>query len=918
MKPRLRPLLVLVAALAILLVWRFWPRPDSLAPLVPGVDPAVRSALSAGDMTAAIELADRRGHWASVRIYDQLRDALADDHGGEVAPRRSQVLPGLSVWAEALAQSYHLPEYRRDAAFWRAAGADTTAGLVLRWRDLRTALAAGDLPPDSVKTRLLDHAEAFRAQGDRFGAVRTNYDLANICLKLGQIDEARRRFGEVLDDGRRWGLTAEICDALSSLALFALVADDSAGTDYLVEALDLARGSRLAARAGRALTVAAMHARGEGRFARSMDLLEEAVAICSQLGDAWQGLPYLLYLMRFHAGLDDWRQVAELMPRAEVLLREAERAEADPLMIGREGVRLRELQLRLAIHEGRIEGALAAYLQLVADARRQPFAETAYVYHRQVRALLAVGRPEAALDVLPAAVAHAEDRDQPMLLNLLLASAEASLALDRRQATREALDRFESVQAERESWVGAISADAMALRAVLEYRQGESTASSHLRAGLGSLAEDIAASDASSLAYLELQRNRLLRAALREITGADPETAYGVELFWRRLPAWLGGSEVPSRFVDDPRGLARELGRARRARLTDGRLHLLFAVCGEQVVRWQADATSLRCDTLSLSTAELHDRLDAFLADLARDPGDPAAPVPVALAAQAEELAALLLPPRVHGSDRPRQLLVSCEGALALLPFAVLDLAPGPDYAPLASTIDVVRLRDAGPVATTDGVCRGLVVAAPEVSDHLRRRHPGLTDLAATAGEVDRVRVLLPDITVLSGADASVGRLQATWEDASVLYFACHTVRSPESPYRTFLPLSPGPANGSSLGTPYLDIAGIRTADLQHCRLVVLASCASGAPYVSGRASAPSLGDAFLDAGSGAVLQTLWRVRDDQAAQIPTLVLLHWRVSGEDLVTALAAARRAVMMGPDGQLRHPFGWAAYVLELRDI
>ena len=910
--------MVLVAALAILLAWQFWPSPDPLAPLMPTVDPAVRAVLAAGDVTAAMELADHRGHWASVRIYDQLRNALADDHGGDVAQRRLQILPGLSVWAEAIARSYQLPEYRRDAAFWRQAANDTTASLVLRWRDLRMALAAGILPPDSVKVRLLDHAAAFRTMGDRFGAVGANYDLANICLKLGQIDEARTRFGEVLDDGRRWGLAAETCDALNSLALFALVADDSVGADYLVEALSLARRSRLAARAGRALTVAAMGARGEGRFARSMDLLEEAVAVCSQLGEAWQGLPYLLYLMRFHAGLDDWRQVAELMPRAEVLLRESAGAEADPLMIGREGVRLRELQLRLAIHEGRIEEALAEYPQLVADARRQPFAEMAYVCDRQVRALLAVGRPEAALTVLPAALAHAEDRSQPMLLNLLLARAEASLALDRRVATREALERFESVVAGRDNWVGDVRLDACALRAVLEFREGEMTASAHLRAGLGRLAEDVAASDASSLAYLELQRNRLLRGALREMASVDCETAYGAELFWRRLPAWLGASKMPADFVDDPCSLSREFARTRRARLTDGRLHLLFTERGDQVVRWQADAASLRCDTLGASTAELHDRLDAFLADLARDPGDSAAPVPASLAAQAEDLAALLLPPRVFGADRPRQLLVSAEGALALLPFTVLDLAPGTDYAPLAATVDVVRLRDAGPVASTDGVCRGLVVVAPQVSDHLRRRHPGLTDLAATTGEVDRVRILVPDITVLSGADATVARLQATWEDASVLYFACHTVRSPESPYRTFLPLSPGPANGSSLGTPYLDIAGIRTAGLESCRLVVLASCASGAPYVSGRATAPSLGDAFLDAGAGAVLQTLWRVRDDEAAQIPTLVLLHWRVSGEDVVTALAAARRAVMMRSDGQLRHPFGWAAYVLELRDI
>ena len=42
------------------------------------------------------------------------------------------------------------------------------------------------------------------------------------------------------------------------------------------------------------------------------------------------------------------------------------------------------------------------------------------------------------------------------------------------------------------------------------------------------LADDLIASDASSLAYLELQRNRLLRQALREIGGTDPLAAYGL------------------------------------------------------------------------------------------------------------------------------------------------------------------------------------------------------------------------------------------------------------------------------------------------------------------------------------------------------------------------------------------------------
>ncbi len=922
MRPLVRPIaIIIIVSTVILLGWRLWPRPDPLAPLVPEVDATVRSALARGDVEAAVALADAHGHWASVRIYEQLRDALADEHGAAAADRRAQVLPSLSIWGEALARGFDLPEYRRDAAFWRQAGADTTAGLVIRWRDVRTALAAGDLPPDSVKVRLQDHAAAFRAAGDRFGTARTGYDLGNICLKLGQIDEARDRFAAVLADGRRWRLTAETCDALNSLALFALVADDSSGADYLAEALTLAHQSRLAARAGRALTVAAMHARREGGFARSMDLLEEAVSTCGELGEAWQGLPYLIYLMRFHAGLDDWRQVGELIPRAEALLREARFAAADPLMLQREEVRLRELALRRDIHEGRVDAALQRYPELLADARRQPFAEVTYIHDRQVRALLACGHPDAALDVLPAALEHAEANMRPEALSLLLARVESNLALGRLVEATEALDRFESLAATREGWAGALRVDALALRALLENRRGDPRAPATLRAGLARLAVELTTSDASSLAYVELQRNRLMLQALREIAGTDPEAAFGVELLWRRLPAWLGADGLPAGFANDPEALARELAARRQASLTPDVLHLLYAGSGDRVACWQVTGLTIACDTLAVTATDLRIQVDALLAELTTDPGHPSAPVPTSLSDLAEELAAVLLPVTVREGPRPRRLLVSGEHALAQMPFSVLDLEPGPGYTPLASDIDEVRIRGAADspdvLVGSRGRCgpNAVVIADPDLPDRLRRRHPGLTDLAASSADVERVVGLMPEARVLAHGDATLRAVQNVWEEADLLYFASHSVRSSESPFRTFLPLSPE-AGGSPLIEPYLDVGAIRAARLANCRLVVLASCASGAPYVSGRAWAPSLGDAFLDAGASAVLQTLWRVRDEDAARLPILYLRWWLGEGKDPEWAMARARRDVMRGPDGQFRHPFGWAAYVLELK--
>jgi CHAT domain-containing protein len=321
-------------------------------------------------------------------------------------------------------------------------------------------------------------------------------------------------------------------------------------------------------------------------------------------------------------------------------------------------------------------------------------------------------------------------------------------------------------------------------------------------------------------------------------------------------------------------------------------------------------------DTLAVTASRLRERADALLGELASDPGDPGAPVPDRLALIAEQLAESLLPAALRSGARPARLLVSGDGAVAQLPFGVLDLDPGPGYWPLAGAMEVARLRDAGAAEDAAPGGAALVVADPEISDRLRRRNPGLTELAATASDVDRVRSLVPDAAVLLHEDATLRRVRRAWEDAGLLYFACHTIRSSESPFRTYLPLSEGP-EGSPLVTPYLDVGAIRAAKLQRCRLVVLASCASGAPYVSGRAWAPSLGDAFLDAGAGAVLQTLWRVRDVDAAGIPTRFLAAWVAGTCDPVAALAAARRAAITGADGRPRHPFGWAAYVLELRD-
>ncbi len=918
--PHRRRVALLATLLAIAAIWWSGLRPDPAA-RPSGLDADAWRVVRAGDEAAAAALVAHRGSWSAVGTYEALRDAHAreDDPAG-----RDSLAAALATWAGGLARGLELPEYRRDAAFRRARTPAEAARLLQRRQAVAAALADTVAPADSVRARLLAQASALRRAGDHLEAARTAYHAANLGLKVGDHAAAREEFAAVLADARAHGLTASTCDALNSLALFAVMERDTAGAAWLRESVDLARRSRLAARAGRALTVAGIQAHREGRFARALDLLEEAVTLCRELGEAWQGLPYLVYLMRVHAGLDDWDQVASLAPRAELLLREAAAAGADPLLQQREGLRLQELQLRLAIRGGQVAAALEAYPRLVAAARRQPFAELAYVQDRQLRALLAAGRPDAVLARLPAALAHAQGGNHPEQLNLALVAVEAHLDRDDLAAASRALARYDTMAVAHPRWVVELGRDADALRAVLHVRRGDRhAAGSALRAGLESLAGRLRHSDASSLAYLELQRDRRLRRALRAVLGEDLPTAYGAELLWRRLPAWLGEPGPPAALAEDPVGLARELAAERRARLGPRRRHLMVVRAGRRLVRWQADAHGLRVDTLAVGPGALAAQVASLLEPLTCDPG-PEAAIPPSLTAAAEALALALLPADLSGPPDAAPaarsadvLLVSAEGDLAQLPFAVLDTDPGPHYRPLAHVVDVAVLRDAGPWPGVPAAHPGLVVADPVLPDRLRRRHPALANLVATAAEADRVQALIPGMGRLEGPAATLPALRSRWQRADVLYFACHTLRGPESPFRTFVPL--GAVGGAAaLQTPYLDVAAIRGADHGATRLVVLASCASGAPYVSGRAWAPSLSDAFLDGGARAVLTTLWRVRDDQAASLPLAFLRAWRDGGRDPVAAIGEARRRLGRTPDGEVAHPFGWAAWMLALRDL
>ncbi len=171
----------------------------------------------------------------------------------------------------------------------------------------------------------------------------------------------------------------------------------------------------------------------------------------------------------------------------------------------------------------------------------------------------------------------------------------------------------------------------------------------------------------------------------------------------------------------------------------------------------------------------------------------------------------------------------------------------------------------------------------------------------------------MPNTRRPTSENATRTALFGVWEQAPFVYVAAHFIRDPELPYLTFLPLTQAPGS-PRIEESYLDVDDIRTADLRRCRLVVLSGCASGAPYVTAGKAAPGLGDALVDAGALAVVDTFWRVRDDEAARLMQGFIQEWAADGQPPELALPAAQRAYLHGPRGA-RHPFTWAAYAVRL---
>jgi CHAT domain-containing protein len=199
---------------------------------------------------------------------------------------------------------------------------------------------------------------------------------------------------------------------------------------------------------------------------------------------------------------------------------------------------------------------------------------------------------------------------------------------------------------------------------------------------------------------------------------------------------------------------------------------------------------------------------------------------------------------------------------------------------------------------------RLLVVSDPAFD---AKRFPGLERLPGAAEEGREIGREHRDAVLLSGADATPGRVLHEATEAEVLHFGGHAFVNERAPLFSALVLAPGAADDRS---GLLTVGTLRRAQLPKLRLVVLGACRAGAGGRSRSAGAFGLSRPFLMAGVPEIVAPLWAVRDREARSLLT-AFHHGLGLGRTPVESLHDAQLAALQHGDSLERSPIAWGAF-------
>jgi CHAT domain-containing protein/tetratricopeptide (TPR) repeat protein len=248
-------------------------------------------------------------------------------------------------------------------------------------------------------------------------------------------------------------------------------------------------------------------------------------------------------------------------------------------------------------------------------------------------------------------------------------------------------------------------------------------------------------------------------------------------------------------------------------------------------------------------------------------------------------------------------VVLVADGELGEIPFAALRDSSRNQFLVQRHVLrNAFSLADAVRTGQASSAAASVFVADPEFS---AAEHPTLPRLPHSATEVQRISQAYPRPIRLVGPAAGRDTLLALLPRARLFHFAGHAIFDADRPSRSYLVVASRPGEPGRIGPAALD-----SLDLGGVRLVVLSACETQRSATGRPGGFAGLSEAFLEAGAGGVVGSLWKVREESTQALMEEFHRAWRASG-DAAAALRTAQLRLLASPEAALRSPAAWAGF-------
>jgi len=725
---------------------------------------------------------------------------------------------------------------------------------------------------DAARTEFQEALALARGAGLRKEEADWLTGLAAVWLREGEYEEALESYQKALETYERAGLKRELVEALNEVSdLQARLGDAAQAERAFRRAIDLAREIGYA----RGIT---MNLLTLGDLESRRNRPEAALALYREALSAARGADERDHIARSLIRIVLLPRAREVVPDADALANEAvlvARAMEAPLLEA-EAFRARAELLRA---QGRNEDALSSFADAEARLAVVDEPETRWrILLGRGRTLSGLGRRAEAVEALKEAVRTIEE----VRARLRLERHRAGYLEERDQVYVELVELLLQMDEPREAFRFSEKLRARSFLDLLQ-RGHPPIRDRAKRQAERELLERIRSLDERVLAEGEVSSQGAVGALSSELRSAESDYA-----------EFLGALRVDEPRYAAIRSLDVPSAGAIAERLPEKGALVEYLVAPGSLVVFVVTKKHVRALTVPVTAAELYDKVELLRDLLSRAEGD-------AWSKPAARLHSVLIEPIENAGwlEGVDELYLVPNGILHYVPFTALP-RPKDEWAKyLLDDFTVTHLPQASVLMKQGGESSG---------SNLLALAPITTGLPLAVREVEFLGSLYAGAEILVGRDARESSFKAEAGRFRRLHLATHGYFHPSNPLLSGVELEAGEGEDGRLEVR--EILDLRLG----AELVALSACETG--LGSGHFTDIPAGDelvslsrAFLYAGSGAVLASLWKV-DDQST-LDLMSAFYQRLEREGAASALASAQRALRQG--GRQRHPYFWAGFVL-----